>query len=215
VTSDPIEFLKETIPQLFNDAHAEVQAAAEKGDAEAQKKRDEAKAAPPLAVHVVLEGKARKDLYVVWDKGELSTVESAPAAPVLFAFGVAHDAFEIALEDLAEDIEKGFARLRKRLPQLSPARARAGLDRAAKENLRFHYVVKDTPDFDEVRVKIAIGDQDPPEKPGFTVTLDYEIFEQLRSRKLKPQALLSKIQLSGDSARAMQLMMEAIQRRAG
>lgn len=214
MTSDPIEFLKETIPAVFNGAHAEVRAAADKGDAEAKKKVEEAAAAAPLAVRVVLEGKSKKDLYVVWDKGELRTVESAPSAPVLFALAVNAEAFELALEDLAEDFEKGLARLRKRLPMASPARVRAGMERTAKENLRFHYVVKDTPDFDEVRVKIAFGDKEPPEKPGFTVAIDYEVIEQLRARKLKPQALLSKLQLSGDSTRAMQLMMEAVQRRA-
>jgi hypothetical protein len=74
--------------------------------------------------------------------------------------------------------------------------------------------MKDTPDFEEVRVKIALGDKEPPEKPTFTVTLDYDVFEQLRERKLKPQALVSKLQLSGDSSRAMQLIMQAAQRRS-
>jgi hypothetical protein len=212
VTSDPIEFLTESIPALLNDALAEVRAAADKGDAEAQKKVDEAKASAPLAVRVVLEGKNKKDLYVVWEKGELRTVENSTTAPVLFAIAVSAEAFEVTLEELGEDIEKGFAKLRKRIPGLSPNRARAGIERASAEKLNFHYVVKDTPDFDEVRVKIAVGGKEPPEKPGFTVTLDYDVFEQLRARKLKPQALLSKIQLSGDSARAMQLIMQAAQR---
>ena len=214
MTSDPIEFLKETIPALLNAAHEEVRAAADKGDAEAQKKHAEALAAPPMAVRVVLEGKNKKDLYLVWEKGVLRPVDST-TAPVLFAFALSEEAFEVALEDLAEEIEKGFAKLRKRIPLLSPARARAGIDRAAQEKLSFHYVMKDTPDFEEVRVKIAVGGKEPPEKPGFTVSLDYEVFEQLRARKLKPQALLSKIQLTGaDSARAMQLMMQAVQRRS-
>jgi 2-methylcitrate dehydratase PrpD len=212
--SDPTEFLKETIPNLFNEGNAEVRAAADKGDAEAKKKREEALAAASFAIRVVLEGKAKKDLYVVSEKGELRTVESAPAGvPVLFAFALPEEAFDLALDDMKEDLDKALAKLRKRIPQLSPARARAGFERAAQEQLRFHFVMKDTPDFEEVRVKIAIGDKDPPEKPTFTVTLDYDVFEQLRSRKLKPQALVSKLQLAGDSSRAMQLIMQAVQRR--
>lgn len=212
--SDPIEFLKETLPNVFNEAHGEVRAAADKGDAEAKKKREEALAAAPLAVRVVLEGKSKKDLYVVSEKGELRTVDAAPAGvPVLFAVAVAEEAFEIALDEMEEDIEKFLGKLRKRIPGMSPARARAGIDRAAQEQMRFHLVIKDTPDFEEVRVKVAIGDKEPPEKPTFTVTVDYEVFEQVRARKLKPQALISKLQLSGDSARAMQLMMQAAQRR--
>ncbi|HEX6244323.1 MAG TPA: SCP2 sterol-binding domain-containing protein [Polyangiales bacterium] len=216
MTSDPIEFLKETVPAVLNEPLAEVKAAADKGDAEAKKKIEEAQASAPLAVRVVLEGKSKRDLYVVWDKGKLETVEGSTSAPVLFAIAVSAEAFEVALGDLEADLEKGLAKLRKRIPQLQPARARAGIERAAQEKLTFHYVVKDTPDFDEVRVKVAIGGKEPPEKPGFTVTLDYDVFEQLRARKLKPQALLSKLQLTGpDSARAMQLMMQLAQRRAG
>jgi hypothetical protein len=213
VTSDPIEFLQESIPALLNDAIAQVKAAADKGDAEAKKKYDEAVASAPLAVRVVLEGKSKKDLYVVWEKGQLRTVEGSTSAPVLFAIAVSAEAFEVSLEELGADIEKGFNKLKQRIPNLSPARARASIERAAAEKLNFHYVVKDTPDFDEVRVKIAVGSGEPPEKPGFTVTLDYDVFDQLRARKLKPQALVSKVQLSGDSARFMQLMMQAAQRR--
>jgi hypothetical protein len=124
------------------------------------------------------------------------------------------EALEIALDELQSDVQKALAKLRQRIPQRSPARARAGIERAAQEQLRFHFVMKDTPDFEEVRVKIALGDKEPPEKPTFTVTLDYDVFEQLRARKLKAQALLSKLQLSGDSARAMQLIMQAAQRRS-
>lgn len=213
--SDPSEFLKETVPNVFNEAHAEIRDAAAKGDPEAKKKWEELQAATPMAVRVVLEGKKKKDLYVVFEKTELRTIEAAPAGvPVLFALALPEEALEIALDELQSDVEKVLAKLRQRIPQRSPARARAGIERAAQEQLRFHFVMKDTPDFEEVRVKIALGDKEPPEKPTFTVTLDYDVFEQLRERKLKPQALVSKLQLSGDSSRAMQLIMQAAQRRS-
>jgi hypothetical protein len=213
--SDPSVFLKETIPNVFNEAHAEIRDAASKGDAEAKKKWEEVQASAPMAVRVVLEGKKKKDLYLVFEKTELRTVEAAPAGvPVLFALALPEEALEIALDELEQDVSKALAKLRQRIPQRSPARTRAGIDRAAQEQLRFHFVMKDTPDFEEVRVKVALGDKEPPEKPTFTVTLDYDVFEQLRERKLKPQALVSKLQLSGDSSRAMQLIMQAAQRRS-
>lgn len=213
--SDPSEFLKETIPNVFNEAHGEIREAANKGDAEAKKKWDELSAAAPMAVRVVLEGKKKKDLCVVFEKTELRTVEGVPAGvPVLFAVALPEEALEIALDEMEADVEKFLGKLRKRIPQGSPARTRAGIDRAAQEQMRFHFVMKDTPDFEEVRVKIALGDKEPPEKPTFTVALDYDVFEQLRERKLKAQALVSKLQLSGDSSRAMQLIMQAVQRRS-
>jgi hypothetical protein len=212
VTSDPVELIKQSIPDLLNGAFAEVRGKADGGDADAKKKVEELAQAAPMAVRVVLEGKAKKELYVVFEKGELRTVESAPSVPVLFAVAVGHEEFEVALGDLSEELERGFAKLKQKLPRLWPLRARASIDKVAKENLHFHYVVKDTPDFDEVRVKIALGGNAPPEKPTFTVTVAHDVIEQLRAKKLKPQNLLSKIQLSGDSARAMQLAMGLLQR---
>jgi hypothetical protein len=215
VTSDPIELLKTTIPALFNTAYAEIRAQAEAGDGTAARERlAQLQKAPPLVVRVVLEGKAKRDVYLVFENVELKALDVAPSTPAAFAFGVAHDAFEIALEELASDIERGLAKLGKRIPQLSPDRGRAGIDRLAAEQLLFHLIIKDTPDFDEVCVKVALGGSEPPERPAFTVSLDYEVLEQLRARKLKAQALLSKVQLSGDSSRAMQLMMGALQRRS-
>lgn len=214
MTSDPIELLKETIPALFNAAFAEIRAQAEGGSAQAQQRRDELRDGVPLAVRVVLEGKAKQEVYLLFEKGELKALDKAPSVPASFAFGVAQDAFEIALEDLASELERGFAKLKKRIPQLSPSRARASIDRLANEKLLFHYVVKDTPDFEEVRVKVALGGSEPPERPAFTVTLDHALIEQLRAKKLKVQGLLSKLQLSGDSSRAMQLVMGALQRRS-
>jgi hypothetical protein len=213
VTITPIELITKTIPALLNDARAETEALASQGDAAAKQRLAELGSAPPLVVHVVLEGKGGKDLYVVFENGQLTTQESAPATKATFAVATPYEALELTLEEMSEELDKGLASLKKRLPHLSPTRLRAGIERAANENLRFHYVVKDTPDFEEVRTKIAIGDGTPPEKPAFTVTLDYETIELLRERKLKPQALLGRLQLTGDSTRAMQLMMDLAQRR--
>lgn len=213
MTSDPIELFKETIPELFNTAYAEMRSQAEAGDAAAKQRRDELLAAPPLAVRVVLEGKSKKDIFILFENGEVKALDSAPKVPASFAFGLNHEALEIALEEMEDDIERAIGKLRKRIPQQSPVRTRAGIDRVAGEKLSFHLIIKDTPDFDEVRTKIALGGAEPPEKPTFTVSLDYEVFEQLRERKLKAQGLLSKLQLSGDSSRAMQLLMGALQRR--
>lgn len=208
----PIELITKTIPALLNDARAESEKLAAQGDAAAKQRLDELEAAAPLVVRVVLEGKGGKDFYVVFENGRLTTQDSAPATKASFAVATPLEALEIALDEMGEALEKGLAKLKTRLPHVSPARLRSTIDAAAKENLRFHYVVKDTPDFEEVRTKVALGDGTPPEKPGFTVTLDYDTIEALRERRLKPQALLGRLQLSGDSARAMQLMMELAQK---
>jgi hypothetical protein len=213
VTSDPIELFKETIPELFNAAYGEMRAQADAGDAAAKQHHDELSKAPPLAVRVVLEGKSKKDIFILFENGAVEASESAPKVPVSFAFGLEQEALEIGLEELEAELARGLEKLKKRVSQASPARTRTGIDRVAAEQLLFHLILKDTPDFEEVRVKIALGGGEPPERPAFSVSLDYEVFEQLRARKLKAQALLSKLQLSGDSSRAMQLLMGVLQRR--
>jgi hypothetical protein len=134
---------------------------------------------------------------------------------VALAVGVSHEAFEVSLEELADDVEAGLERLKGRLLRLSAARAQTAIQKLHQDPVRFHCVITDTPDFEEVRVKIGLGDSAPPSQPTFTVTLDYDTFEELRTRKIKPQALLARLQISGDASRAMQWLMERAQKRSG
>jgi putative sterol carrier protein len=213
VTITPIELITKTVPALLTEARAETEGLAKQGDEAAKQRLAELASAAPLVVRVVLEGKGGKDFYVLFENGELKVQETAPATRASFAVATPYEALELTLEEMGGELEKGLARLKKRLPHVSPVRLRKFIDRLAGENMRFHYVVKDTPDFEEVRTKISIGDGTPPEKPTFTVTLEYEVIELLRERKLKPQALLGRVQLSGDSTRAMQLVMDMMQKR--
>jgi hypothetical protein len=64
VTNDPIEFISQAVPGLFNAGAAEMKAAAEAGDADA-KKRHEDLLRTTRAVRVVLEGKGGADVYLL------------------------------------------------------------------------------------------------------------------------------------------------------
>jgi hypothetical protein len=184
-----------------------------KGDANAKRRHDEL-LANELAVRVVLEGVGGADLYLTVTGGELKALKQKPSAPVLAALALPNEAVQLGLEELADDVAKVLPKLKKGVTRLSASKAKAVLEQLGKENLRFHHVLKDTPDFDEVRIKIAIGSGEPPEKPTFTVALDYDTFEDIRAKKIKPQAIMSKLQITGDAARAMQLGMELVQKLA-
>jgi hypothetical protein len=212
VTIKPSELLTKKLPEVVNGAVAEMKSNADQGDAEAKQRYSDL-SANAGAARIVFEGKGGSDLYIVSENAQLRADPKAPSAPVLFVVAVPHDAVELGLEELESEVEQGLAFLRRRLVRQSPKKTRALLDRIAQEKLSFHLIIKDTPDFEEVRVKVATGSSEPPAQPAFTVTIDYDTIEQLRSRKLKPQALLSKLKLSGDSARAMQFGMELMQRR--
>jgi putative sterol carrier protein len=211
--TQPIDLLTKKIPEIVNAAVAEMKSLGDQGDAEA-KQRYADLAGSSGAARIVLEGKGGADVYLISEGASLRADTQKPSAPVLLAIAVAAEAVELGLEELQDELEQGLAFARRRLVRLSPKRSRAAFDKLATEQLSFHLVIKDTPDFEEVRVKIATGSAEPPAKPKFTVTVDWETLEQVRKKKLKPQALLSKLQLSGDSARAMQLGMELMQRRS-
>lgn len=211
MTKDPIEFVTSAVPGLFNTGAAEMKAAADQGDADAKRRVAEL-LATTRSVRVALEGKGGGEIYLLIKGGEMRASKTAPSEPVTLTVAAPAEALEIALDEMADDIERGFAKGPKRLARLSAARVTAFLAKLDAEKLGFHYVVKDTPDFDEVRVKIGFGSADLAEKPTFTVALDYDTLEELREKKLKPQALMGRIQITGDAARAMQLGMELMQR---
>jgi len=214
VTTDPIEFVSKFVPELFNAAIADMKAAADGGDADA-KKRHADLLANQSATRVVLEGKGGADLYLVIKDGAMQVSKQAPACDVMMAMALPFEALEVGLEELADDIEAAVPKVKKRIARMRPAEAQKMFERVKAEPLLFHQILKDTPDFDEILIKIAVGSGTPPAKPTFTVTVDYDTFEEIRAGKVKPQAMMSKLQLSGDVSKAMALGMEMMQQRKG
>lgn len=212
MTQDPIEFVSKLVPELFNAAMADLKALADQGDADAKQRHGDL-LKHQGALRIVLEGDDGADLYLVVKDGSMQVSEKTPATEIMMALAAPFEALELGLEELADDIKAALPKLRKRLTRLRPAEAMALFQRVKAEPLHFHQVLKDTPDFDEVRIKIAVGSGTPPQKPTFTITVDYDTFEELRAGKVKPQAMMSKLQMSGDFSRAMQLGMELMQQR--
>lgn len=210
MTDDPMELLTETVPALFNGAMEDLKAEADGGDAAAQARLEEAMA-NQMAVLIKLEGDDGGSVYIVTDKGKTVAQEQAPSFDVKVAMAMPYEAVQIALEEMGDLLEKALPKARKRI---SRASASKGMAMLPDEPLRFHSVLKDTPDFDEVRTKITIGAGDIAEEPTFTVIMDYDTFEDMRAGKVKPQQMMSRVQMEGDTARAMQIGMEMAQRMA-
>jgi hypothetical protein len=208
---EPTHVTNDAIPALFNAGAKEMQESAAQGDADAARRHAELKATT-RAVRVVLEGKGGGEVYLLVKDGQMQSSKTAPSEPVTLSIAVAAEALEIGLEEMESDLDKAFAKAPKRLARLSAGRINSFFDRFAAEKLRLHYVLKDTPDFDEVRIKIGFGGPEVAENPLFTVALDYDTLEELRERKIRPQAIMGRLQITGDAARAMQLGMELMQR---
>jgi putative sterol carrier protein len=212
VSITPVSLLTKLLPDAFNAGIAQMQKSAESGDERAKTKLADVKK-EPFAFRVTLEGKGGKDVYVATEDGKMTGTDRPPSAPITLAVGLPLEAAEIALEEFGDEIKAVMPKLEKVFSRYNAAKAKPGFDKLAAEKLKFHLVIKDTPDFEEVRVKVAIGESEPPAKGSFTVSLDYETFEKITAGKIKPQNILGSLQISGDSARAMQLAMELMQGR--
>ena len=212
MTTDPVELFEKVLPRAFNAGVEDMRKAAQAGDEKAKLKLP-ALEAEEFAAKIVLSGDDDEALYVVVERGSMRVQKSAPKNTVRLAVSVPTEALEIALEELGSgfaSLERGIQKVGSRI---SVRRVKPAFERFEAEKLRFHFVVKDTPDFDEVRIKMAVGSGEPPEKAGFTVSVDFDAFEDIRKGKVKPQAIMSKLQITGDSARAMQIAMELMQQR--
>ncbi len=213
MTKHPIEFVSEFLPEVFNAAIAEMRVAADGGDPEANKRHGDLKVSA-WALRVVLEGEGGADLYLVVKDAAMHVTTTTPAVDVVVALAVPFEALEVALDELGGDIEAALPRVKKRITRLRAAEAMGLFQRLKAEPLHFHHVFKDTPDFDQVLVKIALGSGTPPAKPTFTVTLDYDTLVDMRAGRVKPQAVMGRLQLTGDVSRAMALGMELMQSRS-
>jgi hypothetical protein len=212
VTTDPSELFEKVLPRAFNAGVEDMRKAAQAGDEKAKYKLP-ALEAEEFAAKLVLSGDDDEELYLLVERGTMRVSKSAPKNTVRLAVDVPREALEIALEELGSGFSRLESGIQRVASRLSVRRMKPAFERFEAEKLRFHFVVKDTPDFDEVRIKVAVGTGEPPEKPGFTVSVDFDAFEEIRKGKVKPQAIMSKLQITGDSARAMQIAMELIQQR--
>jgi putative sterol carrier protein len=210
VTTDPVELFEKAFPKAFNAGVAEMRKAAQAGDEKAQYKLS-ALEAEEFAAHLVLSGDDDDALYLVMERGAMHATRTAPKNAVRLGVALPKEALEIGLEELGAGVERMMGGIERGVSRLSVRRIKPALERFEAEKLRFHFVVKDTPDFAEVRIKVAVGSGEPPEKAGFTITVNFDTFEDIRKGKVKAQAIMSKLQISGDSARAMQIAMELMQ----
>lgn len=208
----PASLLTKILPDAFNAGIAQMQKAAEGGDEKSKTKLDAVRR-EPFGARIVLEGKGGREVYLAVEGGKMTGTDKPPAAPVTLAVALPQEAAEIALEEFGDELQAAVPKLERAFSRYNAARAKPGYDKLIAAKLLFHLVVKDTPDFEEVRVKIALGDREPPAKPTFTVTLDYETFEKITQGKIKPQNILGSLQITGDSSKAMQLAMELMQGR--
>lgn len=205
---DPVQFFRETYPTLFNRGVEVLDRSAAGGSERAKKRLEDIRAARGLA-NIVLEG--AKDVWLRVEEGRCEAVDARDEAyPVRVAVALPADAAREALRDLARsaDLESDEAAVK------AAKSASAHVERTlGEEGLEFHVVLRETPDFDEVVIRVGLNVEAPPADPKFTATLLWDDLEAIRGGGLDPQQLFmgGKVKLGGDYSRALQIGMQLMQ----
>jgi hypothetical protein len=203
MSTEPLTFLLETYP-----AHFARGVAALAADPGAASRLADIRAARG-AVQVVFEGEGGGEVFLAVDAGVMTASRTRPALPVRFCVAAPHAAARGALALLEESGRLEDAEAPVRAAGLTSARMDKLIE---KERLAFHVIVKNVPELETITIRVGVGVDAPPEKPGFTVTLDYDDLEDVRAGDLTPQQLfMTKLKIVGDASRAMTLAMTMMQ----
>jgi hypothetical protein len=212
--TDLSTFFREKYVELFNRGVALLEARASEGD-EAQRVLDDVKGAKGASLLRFVE-EDDGDALEVWlalEGGVMSVVEAQPeGVPMRLSVAMPKEAAELWVSELEkrEELDSDEAAVR-----VARGASREIEEAVGEESLDFELILVDTPDFDEVRVKIALHAEEPPEKPTFTAQVRWDDLEDMREAGQNLQHLMmgGKLKLGGDYTRAMQVAMELMQKR--
>lgn len=207
---EPLDFLRTTLPELFNRGVSALSDLTASGDAKAKARLDDIRAASGT-LHFVLEGEG--EIFLAVHDGRMDAHDAAPASPIVrMSYGIPSEAARAALGELERSGALSHEKAAVRVASVASARVEKLL---AQEKHAFHVVLEDTPDLDDVTIKVGIGHADPPETPGFTAKVKWDDIEATRARKMTPMQLLmgGKVRLVGDASRLMTVVMTLMQTR--
>ncbi len=201
--TDPVAFLKETFPKLFEKGVAQLEAQAAQ-DEKAKKILEDVKGASG-AVVLVVEGEG--EVYLKLEDGKMTPLDSKPAEDVRLAVAAPGPALRMLLGEAEKEGELEESKAAMRAARTASKRLQAAL---GDQSLLFHVIVEDVPELGTVTVRIALNAPEPPEEPTFTATIKYEDLEAARAGEVNPQQLFmgGKLRMAGDYSTALQLGMQ-------
>lgn len=208
---DPIGFLATHLPDAFERAMEKLRQDVAAGSEWATARLADAEGAHG-AILIVLEGDGGGRSHIVVEHGVLRVTENLPdGVTVHIALAGPVDA---AREGLQLLLASGFdlTKASKRLTGLASAKA-ARLFNAQPTTFGVH--LKELPAVDELKVRVGLGMTEPPQTPAFTVAAKFPDILAAREQKMAPPQMLiaGKLQLLGDTTKAMQFGMLMMQLR--
>ena len=207
MTDSPIQFLRDSFPQLFARGVEILEARAAGGDEQAQRMLNDVRGVTGAAS---LQVDDQPPVFLSAREGTLSSGE-APAydVPVKIAAALPGDAVRLLLGEAAkagalqnDDVAVGAAQTASKRFE----------DALAGRPLICHVTVHGVPELGDVLVQVGFNvDQLPPE-PGFTAELQFSDLESVQSGALTTQELFmgGKLKLEGDYSLALQTAMQLL-----
>jgi hypothetical protein len=206
MSQDVVEFLRETLPRLFQKGVADLESKAAGGDARAKAALDDVKGATGA---VVLKVEGADTVYLHTEDGKMTVLDGKPApedvklavaAPgpaMAMVLGEAKAAGE--LEDDDKSAKRAVSTASKRLQ-----------DALGSQSLLFHVIVNGVPELGDVTIKVGLNAPEPPEEPKFSATMQYEDLEAALAGDANIQQLFmgGKLKMAGDYSQALQMGMQ-------
>lgn len=210
MSHDPIAFLEQQLPQAFAQAMDRLREEAVGSDWAVARLADAESAHG--AVALVLEGEGGGRSYIVIEHATLRVESTLPEG---FAVNVAiAGPAEAARQGLQMLLASGFdfMKVSTRLTSIASTKA-ARLLSAQPSSFALH--LKELPVVGELKIRVGLGMSEPPDAPSFTVATKYADMLSAREQKMAPPQMLiaGKLQILGDTTKAMQLGMLMMQLR--
>ncbi|MCA9533584.1 MAG: SCP2 sterol-binding domain-containing protein [Myxococcales bacterium] len=204
MSTEPLQFLRDTAPTLFKKGIEALEGKASAGDARAIKTLEGIRSVTGAAFFVA---DGAGEVYLASKAGEISVSDSAPAGvPIKFAVGFPAEAAEMVLGEAASEGAIDDPRVAMGVAQIPNPDLDTML---AGKTLTCHLVIEDVPDLGNVTVRIGLNVPEPPATPGFTATLKFTDLEDLREGEINAQQLFmgGKLRMAGDYSVALQVAM--------
>lgn len=203
-------FITEQFPELFRRGVANLEARAASGSEGAKRHLEDIRGARGVA-WFQLDGEG--DVFLRVADGAIEVVPEKPTdLPVRVAVGLPAEAADSFVEEAERAADLGSDTAAYAAARTASARVEQAI---GAESLELHLIIKDTPDFEEVVVRIGLNAAAPPQKPRFSAVIAWDDLQAVRAGKLLPQQLFmsGKLRLSGDYSRALQVAMQLMQQR--
>ena len=203
----PIEFLRNTFPQLFTRGVEVLRTRASAGDERAQRILDDV---TPVIGAASLQIDESPPVYLSASSGVL-TAGAAPAegVPIKIAAALPGPAATLLLGEAVKSGALDDEEVAIGATQTASKRFEEAL---AGQSMTCHVSLRGIPNLGDVVVKVGFNVTEPPVEPGFTAEVQYGDLEGVQRGELTVQELFlgGKLKMEGDYSLALQIAMQLL-----